>query len=174
MSDPIAIEQKPLIAPQLLIDLLDTNFNIIQRQTKGLTHADSLLQLPFRGNCLNWVMGHIVERRDKMLTLLSEPTLWTPEQIARYERNSSPVLNGDDALTFEKILADYATAQTRITDKLKQMSMDDLTVIGVQVIQGMPPQSIGEWLQFFVWHETYHTGQTEILRQLTGINDKVI
>jgi hypothetical protein len=174
MSEPTAVETKPLIASQLLIDLLDTNFNIIQRQTKGLTHADSLLQLPFRGNCLNWVMGHIVERRDKMLTLVNESTLWTPEQVARYERNSAPVLNGDDALPFEKILADFATGQDRLTGKLKQMNIDDLTMTGKQVIQGMPPQSIGEWLQFFVWHETYHVGQTEILRQLTGVNDKVI
>jgi uncharacterized damage-inducible protein DinB len=174
MSEPIAVENEPLIAPQLLIDLLDTNFNIIQRQTKGLTHADSLLQLPFRANCLNWVMGHIVERRELMLTLVDEATLWTPEQVARYERNSKPVLNGDDALPFEKILADFATGQERLTEKLKQMSLDDLTVIGKQVIQGMPPQSIGEWLHFLVWHETYHVGQTEILRQLTGVNDKVI
>lgn len=174
MSDPIVVENKPLIAPNMLADLLQTNYNIIQRQTQGLAHADSLLQLPFRGNCLNWVMGHIVERRDKMLTLVDEQTLWTPEQIARYERNSEPILNGDDALPFEKILADFATGQDRMLAKLGEMSTEDLTVTGKQVIQGMPPQSLGEWLLFLVWHETYHVGQTEILRQLTGVNDKVI
>ena len=31
-----------------------------------------------------------------------------------------------------------------------------------------------EFLHFLLWHETYHTGQTELLRQLTGVNDKVI
>ncbi len=36
-----------------LIEGLRRNLGIIQAQTKGLSHADSLLQLPFRGNCLN-------------------------------------------------------------------------------------------------------------------------
>ena len=35
-------------------------------------------------------------------------------------------------------------------------------------------QSVGEWLLFFFFHETYHLGQTEILRQAAGTNDKVI
>ena len=29
-------------------------------------------------------------------------------------------------------------------------------------------------LAFMAWHDSYHTGQTEYLRQLTGVNDKVI
>lgn len=34
--------------------------------------------------------------------------------------------------------------------------------------------SVAEWLMFFYFHDTFHTGQTEILRQATGKNDKVI
>ncbi len=31
-----------------------------------------------------------------------------------------------------------------------------------------------EMLHFLCWHETYHIGQTELLRQVIGKNDKVI
>jgi uncharacterized damage-inducible protein DinB len=34
--------------------------------------------------------------------------------------------------------------------------------------------TIGEWLLFFFFHESYHTGQTEIMRQAAGKNDKII
>jgi uncharacterized damage-inducible protein DinB len=35
-------------------------------------------------------------------------------------------------------------------------------------------ESMAERLAFAHWHETYHVGQLELLRQLTGKNDKVI
>jgi uncharacterized damage-inducible protein DinB len=34
--------------------------------------------------------------------------------------------------------------------------------------------SLAEWCQFFYFHDTYHTGQTDLLRQVAGANDKVI
>jgi|GEM_PF-5021639 len=35
-------------------------------------------------------------------------------------------------------------------------------------------QDVGAQLSFLSWHETYHTGQTEYLRQLAGKDDQVI
>jgi hypothetical protein len=168
------VQDRPVVDSKLLVEALENNFGVLQRQVNGLTHEDSLLQLPFRGNCLNWVIGHLVERRDRMLELLDKPPLLTAEQTIRYQRNSEPITSGDDALPFEKLLADLATAQEQLLGLLSAMSSDDLMVVGKQIVVGPPPQSIGEWLHFLIWHETYHTGQTEILRQLTGINDKVI
>jgi len=34
--------------------------------------------------------------------------------------------------------------------------------------------TLGQLTFFLCWHESYHTGQTEALRQLAGKNDKVI
>ena len=52
-----------MITTEDLITALGRNLDVIKAQTKGLSHADSLLQLPFRGNCLNWVLGHIAGTR---------------------------------------------------------------------------------------------------------------
>jgi hypothetical protein len=38
----------------------------------------------------------------------------------------------------------------------------------------MPGMSMIELLQFLAWHETYHLGQLDQLRQLSGVNDTVI
>src|SRR5690349_4008335 len=99
------VQDRPVVDSKLLIEGLENNFGVLQRQINGLTHEQSLLQLPFRGNCLNWVMGHLVERRDRMLELLDKAPFLTAEQRTRYERNSPPVLNGDDAMPFETLLA---------------------------------------------------------------------
>ena len=168
------VETKTLVEAKTLLDMASRNHRVIQRQIDGLTHEDSLLQLPFRGNCLNWVLGHITQSRDKMLQLIDEPSIWTREQIARYERESPPVASGEDALSLEQIVSDFNTAHERLINKLQQMTLDDLAAPAKPVIQNTPPWSVGELLHFLLWHETYHVGQTEILRQLAGKNDKVI
>ena len=35
-------------------------------------------------------------------------------------------------------------------------------------------ESLGARLHFQYFHDTYHTGQTELLRQVTGVGDKII
>ena len=64
-----------MIHPELLINLFEINLHVVRRQTEGLSHEDSLIQPPFRGNCLNWVLGHIVATRNQIMTLLeSQPS----------------------------------------------------------------------------------------------------
>ena len=57
--------------------ILQRNFGIIQRQIKDITHEQSLIQPPFRGNCMNWVLGHMVMSRQRILIMTGQPLLWT-------------------------------------------------------------------------------------------------
>ena len=60
------------IDSEMLIYLYGITYYVVKQQVDDLTHEDSLLQPPFRGNCLNWVLGHIVVHRDKALVTLGE------------------------------------------------------------------------------------------------------
>jgi hypothetical protein len=158
-----------MIRPQKLADLFRLNVDIVNLQTKGLTHADSLLQPPFRGNCLNWVLGHIVASRNRVLTLLGEHPLWSGEELALYERESAPITpdNSDRALPLDRLLADLARAQEVIADRLVHPGVQGRLAAGDET-------SSAEQLIFLYFHESYHVGQTELLRQLAGTNDHVI
>jgi hypothetical protein len=164
----------PLIESSTLIKMAESNFGIVQRQVADLAHEDSLRQLPFRGNCMNWVLGHITQSRNKMLRLVDESPVWTHEQNTRYDTNSLPVTGDADAIPFDQILAALTLAHQRLTEHLKVMSPESLTAPAKPVIDGFPPMTTGQFLHSLLWHETYHVGQTEILRQLAGKNDKVI
>ena len=154
-----------MIAPELLAELFAINYRVIRRQVDGLTHEDSLLQLPFRGNCLNWVLGHIVATRNRALALLGEPPIWSEAEAARYATGSEPITSNADALPLEKILRDLDCSQERLTAALRRAT-------DLNIPQG--EDTVGEQLAFLHFHEAYHTGQTEMLRQLAGKNDKVI
>ncbi len=154
--------------------ILQRNYGVIQRQINGITHQQSLLQPPFRGNCLNWVLGHLVMSRQRILIMTEQPNVWTQEQCDRYERGSEPIIDGKDALPFEKIVADLTTTQERIQSWLEICSPDDLNV---EIIPHKIPADAAprwDWMEFLLWHEAYHLGNLEMLRQLAGTDDKVI
>lgn len=157
------------ISPALLKKGFILNANIIKRQAADLTHEDSLLQFPFRGNCLNWVIGHILIRRCTIMEMLGLEAVLTTEERKRYDTGSEPILeNGDEIIRLERLLTllDDATDQisqafdTVSDEKWNAMHDDEYTV--AETIFGL------------YFHDTYHTGQPELHRQLAGKNDRVI
>lgn len=156
-----------MISADVISQYFGLNYRIIQRQIEGLTHADSLRQLPFRGNCLNWVLGHIVASRNNALILLGETPVWCDEEAVAYVSESEPITSGENAQRLEKIVEALNRSQEQITAALDRISSTDLETIAGE-------RTVGEQLAGLYWHEAYHTGQTEYLRQLAGKNDKVI
>ncbi|MEZ4668866.1 MAG: DinB family protein [Anaerolineae bacterium] len=178
MGDMQTVMQETLIPvmidAKLLIEIAERNLRTLMRQLNGLTHEQSLLQPPFRGNCLNWVVGHLVTSRERMLLLVEAEPVWTEEQRKRYERGSEPVTAGSDALHFDQIVAAYETTHHRLITRLQSVTQDELNVRKAPYNIPADPEPVWDWLQFLLWHETYHIGNTELLRQLAGTNDKVI
>ncbi|MEM7331487.1 MAG: DinB family protein [Chloroflexota bacterium] len=150
--------------------LFKTNYWIITNQTNGLTHEDSLLQLPFRGNCLNWVLGHCLVSRQNVLKMMGISGSWTEAEIARYKYDSEPITSADDPdiLSFERLMADFDSTQKQLEDGFAEISERQLAE------KDEKGRSVAERILFLAWHEGYHLGQTEYLRQLAGKDDKII
>jgi uncharacterized damage-inducible protein DinB len=160
-----------MITTANLAEAFARNVTIIQRQAAGLTQEESLRQPPFRGNCLNWVVGHLADYRDHILRALdAEPVIG--EAGERYARESEPISgDGPGVLPLEALLAMLAKSQEGIAEALGRATPEDLAR---EVPAGQRTVTVGERLFFWYFHETYHVGQTELLRQLAGKNDKII
>jgi DinB superfamily len=152
---------------ETLAEYYSLTYRVINRQLDGVTHEESLVQPPFRGNCLNWVLGHIVVSRGSVLTTLGEPLPWSEEEVARYERNSDPVTTADQALSLVQLQALLEDSQNRILAGLSRVTPDYLA-------EKLEEETRAERIAFSNWHETYHVGQLELLRQLAGKDDKII
>jgi uncharacterized damage-inducible protein DinB len=161
-----------MITTEDLITALGRNLDVIKAQTKGLSHADSLLQLPFRGNCLNWVLGHIAGTRSGMLQHLGEEPVLSQAQMARYGYGSDPVCGEEEGiLELAELLAALEAAQQGIAARLEAITPDELAR---EVESFLGTTTLAQLLFFLHWHESYHVGQTEMLRQLAGKDDAVI
>ena len=162
-----------MISPTYLADVYGRNVMIIKMQTEGLSQEDSLLQLPFRGNCMNWVVGHIVTNRHNVLKLLDGKRPKEAERVERYTRESQPVSRADEGvLPLSELLDLLEAAQAQIAVRLAEIEISVLE--RQEAFFGNRSMSVAEWLMFFYFHDTYHTGQTEILRQVAGKDDKII
>jgi hypothetical protein len=153
--------------PKDLLHLFALNEYTLKKQLEGLTHADSLKQLPFPGNCLNWVVGHIVEARNYTLDLLGEPRVWSEAKCQIYATRSQAISGPEsEHYGWDEIVAAAVESLARIRAKLGQLSVEDL-----EVGRG---ETLGSQVVRMAWHEAYHIGQTEILRQLAGKEDRVL
>lgn len=143
---------------------------IMEQQTAGLSHADSVLQPALRGNCMNWVLGHILDSREKMLALLGQEPLMSEEERIRYQRGSQPVTDANDCVNFDRLMSILQESQGQIMGGLGSLTDEDLG----RIVDEENQETLDDRLSFLHWHETYHTGQFEHLRQLAGTNDSII
>ncbi|MEM7536072.1 MAG: DinB family protein [Chloroflexota bacterium] len=156
-------------ADSIIFQLQRSN-GVIHMQLKGLSHEDTLLQLPFRGNCMNWTIGHIVAYRHVIMNLAKAETPWDDNDYANYKNGSDPITSDEQALRLERIVSDLEKSQEIIEAALNALTDEELA----EVVDEKSGSTRAQRLVFMAWHECYHSGQTEILRQLAGTDDKVI
>ena len=158
-------------APQLA-KAFGRNSTIIAMQAAGLSHEESLLQTDFNINCLNWTIGHILVNRQRTITTAGgEPTV-VAGTLDRYRRESDPITaDGPGVLSLKDLVAGVEASQERIDGLLAEMP--DHAFAAEEEIDGQM-LSVARRLFFDYFHDTYHTGQTELLRQVAGTDDKII
>ncbi|MEI7768682.1 MAG: DinB family protein [Chloroflexales bacterium] len=162
-----------MISHKQLADAYGRNAAIVKMQTKDMTQAESLIQLPFRANCMNWIVGHIVANRNAILGLLGAGPALEASLAERYTRESDPISAEDaGALPLETLVDALERSQERLAMLLGALAPEDLEreVVG----PGGRKTRLGSALFFLFFHDTYHVGQTEIMRQASGKDDKVI
>ena len=143
---------------------------IIEHQADGLTDEDMLLQLPFRGNCFNWVLGHMAVNRDRILATLKAETFFDADVVALYDAGSEPIVDGATAVSSTTFLQSFLDSAKQLSQALAQFSEEAYNAI----YDAERNFSVGERIEFLLWHEAYHVGQLEYLRQLAGKDDSVI
>lgn len=146
-----------------LVGDYEGNTWLIGRHTEGITHDESTLQPPFPANCMNWILGHIISRRNSALEVLGQPSLWDQESQRLYQSGSPPLTDAQEARDFSQLLQDLEQSQKRIAAALATVSEEALARI-VETDRGAKP--VREHLAGFHWHETYHLGQLDILRSM--------
>lgn len=154
-----------------LVGAFARNTRLIALHCEGISHAESLIQPPFNHNCLNWVLGHIIANRDDMLAHAGAAPALGPAG-ERYRRGAPPV-TGDEqgVLPLEELLAALARGQEVIAATVAALTPEQLVS---ERRVGESTMTLGSLLFFYYFHDTFHTGQIDMLRQVSGKNDSIL
>ncbi|MEW5995047.1 MAG: DinB family protein [Candidatus Zixiibacteriota bacterium] len=141
---------------------------VTKKVTEGLTHEDSLRQPQPGGNCLNWVLGHIVHSRNQAITALGQRTPYPKDRFARYQQGTPPLTDPSEVMRFEELMECFADLQEYLTKALDAMTPEQLAQKASFSPTGNPDETIGSLLAGFAFHEAYHVGQLGLLRRIAG------
>lgn len=146
-----------------LVKSFETNRRLVQKLADGLSNADSLAVPDIKTNNFNWVLGHILVSRNRVLSHLNRPEILSPEYEALYDTGSA-LVTAETALPLEELLAAMDKSQMEISQGLQELEDEDLLTFYNKERE----QTILDRIKGLHWHETYHLGQLEILRQVSA------
>ena len=151
-----------------LVKMYELSYGAINRNLDGVSHAESLVAPQPSGNCLNWVLGHMILSRGLLLTLSGGTPVLAGSQAEPYKRGSAcGAVDGLlDLATLRGLLAD---SQQQLIPGLAAMS-DEALARAVPEPHNRPPLtgSIVEAFTRLHYHESYHNGQIGLLRKIAG------
>jgi uncharacterized damage-inducible protein DinB len=140
----------------------------VQVNLAGITHEESLIQPKPGGNCINWVLGHLLSIYNQALPLMGQKPVLDEPTIQRYARGSDAITNPGDARRFEELLAAWDETGRRVEAGLAGLTAEFLDQPPPPATPSEPGQKIRDVLGVLLFHQGYHAGQTGVLRRLVG------
>jgi uncharacterized damage-inducible protein DinB len=141
---------------------------VVRMNAAGLTQEESLVQPQPGGNCMNFVVGHLVNIYDKVLPMVGQQPVMG-DAVSRYARGAAALHDPAEAVQLSELLAAFDTQTERFQAGLATLTPEALE-------RPMPgPDSKGELtetvrslLGTILFHQAYHAGQTGLLRRIAG------
>jgi hypothetical protein len=153
-----------MIHPDALVKLFEYNALLVNKQLVGMSDAECLLHPPFTDDCINWLLGHMISARTRVLGVVDRPPVWDDAKRARYKSGAAPVTElGNGVLPIEVLLSDFNVSQQRLVDGLQHTTFEQLSKMS-----GYEKNTVADSLAYFHYHEAVHVGQIIYLAQYAG------
>jgi uncharacterized damage-inducible protein DinB len=141
---------------------------VVRMNVEGLTHEESLIQPRPDGNCLNWIVGHLVWVYAGALPMLQQESPIAQGPLSRYARGAPPLRDPVEARDFADLVAAWDEATRRVDAGLAGLPADALGRPAPQSPSNDPNETIRSLLATICFHQAYHAGQTGVLRRVIG------
>lgn len=146
---------------------------IVRGNTEGLTQEDSMIQPHPGGNCLNWVVGHLMCTWEMVLPMVGQEPILGKEALKRYDRGSAQLSDPGEALPLETLLSACDEAAKRVDEGLANLTPDALDQPAPFSPRKNPDETVRSLLSIVMFHQAYHAGQTGLLRRIAGKEGKI-
>jgi hypothetical protein len=141
---------------------------VVHINVAGVTQQESLINPKPEGNCLNWVVGHLVCIYNKVMPLLGQKALPEADRLKRYDRGSAPVRNASEAMELSELLSIWDEASQRVDDGLSSLTPEMLDARASFSPTNDPNETVRSLVSTILFHQAYHSGQLGVLRRIAG------
>jgi hypothetical protein len=143
-----------------LIFLVGLNHLVFRENAAGLTHDESLRTPDTGGNCLNWVLGHVLATRHPILKVLKRDGFWPDPTVDLYKRGSQTLSGeGPGVVRWERMVEEFQLSHDRIVEALEASTAHDLAQPGGRGPGGVA-LDVAHRVAFLQFHEAYHIGRS--------------
>jgi uncharacterized damage-inducible protein DinB len=153
---------------EILVRQTRATHGVLRRNVEGLTQEDSLNQPQPGGNCLNWVVGHLLSTYDSVLPALGQEPVLGTNTLKRYERGSAELYDAGEAKPLTDLLAAWDEAAKRMEAGLGTLTAQRMDTPAPFSPTNNPKETVRSLLATVAFHQAYHAGQTGLLRRMAG------
>lgn len=140
---------------------------VLQVTLEGLSHEDCLKRPEPGGNCINWILGHLLVSRQWMLSFFDCQWDIPTNAISVYQRGSSGDVESS-FLPLDKLLSLWEESSSLLMTEIGKLTPEKMSAM-VPVKAPFTKEDTLERRYFFLYfHESYHLGQIGLLRRLIG------
>lgn len=145
-----------------------TSHAIVRLNVDGVTQEQSLIQPRPAGNCLNWVVGHLLSTYEAILPMLGQERVLPEGAVKRYARGTPPLRDSAEAMEFGELVTAWDEAAARVDAGLARVTSEVLDRPAPFSPGKNADETIRSLLTLISFHQAYHAGQTGLLRRIAG------
>ncbi|MGC1361714.1 MAG: DinB family protein [Silvibacterium sp.] len=153
---------------QVYRQLVRTIHGVVRRCADGFSQEESLIQPEPEGNCLNWVVGHLLHVYDKVLPALGQAPVMKKDATERYARGVPALKGADGALEMTELMAAWDEAAKRVEAGLAGLTTEALDAPAPFSPSNNPKETMRSLMTTVFFHQSYHAGQAGLLRRIAG------
>jgi len=143
--------------------------DVVRLCIDGITHEQSVVQPRPAGNCVNWILGHLLVVYNQVLPLIGQEAVVTEGTLTRYARGSAPITRASEALLFHDVICAWDEVCARVDAGLATLTPHHLDAVVPEGPTGDPYETLGSLLATVLFHQAYHAGQLGVLRRIIGM-----
>jgi DinB family protein len=147
---------------------LGLSHKVLEMNTKDVSHQESLVTPPKGGSCLNQVLGHLTRTRNMALGSMGQKSPYPVEEFDPYDDRTGVPFSRENALPFDELRRRFTAMQEPLVRAISGMPPEVLAMKPPRPFTGEPNETVGKNLATLVFHESYHVGQTGVLRRVVG------
>ena len=141
---------------------------LLELNLLGIGHEESLVAPPGGGNCINWILGHLVVARVEALALLGREPRIAAGSLGRYGMGQLPLERPGEATPLGELSEAFQDLQDPLLDAIRSAGPEVLARHVPNSPTGNSKETVASRVVGIAFHEAYHLGQIGILRRMLG------